>query len=131
MFGFILFEAFYILSEPSHNSFFAYLAIIQLPNMFRTSPKYQRLLKQEGLGQSMSRRGNCWDNAPLESFFGHLKDHVKSRCCSSLNELQREIDRYIRYYNNHRYQWRLKKMTPVSTGIIFCRLPERVNPLLF
>lgn len=41
----------------------------------------------------MSRRGNCWDNAPQESFFGHLKDHVKSRCYSSLNDLQREIDR--------------------------------------
>uniref|UniRef100_UPI002595EA80 IS3 family transposase n=1 Tax=uncultured Brevibacillus sp. TaxID=169970 RepID=UPI002595EA80 len=79
-----------------------------------TSPKYQDLLKREGLGQSMSRRGNCWDNAPQESFFGHLKDHVKSRNCSSLRELQREIDRYIRYYNNHRYQWGLKKMTPVQ-----------------
>jgi putative transposase len=79
-----------------------------------TSPKYQGLLKQEGLGQSMSRRGNCWDNAPQESFFGHLKDHVKSRCCASLSELQHEIDRYIRYYNNHRYQWGSKKMTPVQ-----------------
>jgi putative transposase len=79
-----------------------------------TSPKYQELLKQKGLGQSMSRRGNCWDNAPQESFFGHMKDHVKSRSCSSLNELQREIDRYINYYNNHRYQWGLKKMTPVQ-----------------
>lgn len=79
-----------------------------------TSPKYQELLKQKGLGQSMSRRGNCWDNAPQESFFGHMKDHVKSRSCSSFRELQLEIDRYINYYNNHRYQWGLKKMTPVQ-----------------
>jgi putative transposase len=79
-----------------------------------TSPKYQELLKQNGLGQSMSRRGNCWDNAPQESFFGHMKDHVKSRSCSSLRELQHEIDRYIHYYNHHRYQWGLKKMTPVQ-----------------
>jgi putative transposase len=79
-----------------------------------TSPKYQELLKQKGLGQSMSRRGNCWDNAPQESFFGHMKDHVDSRSCTSLKELQREIDRYIHYYNNHRYQWGLKKMTPVK-----------------
>ncbi|MDQ8739524.1 IS3 family transposase, partial [Paenibacillus sp. LHD-38] len=43
-----------------------------------TSPTYQKLLKKKGLGQSMSRRGNCWDNAPQESFFGHMKDHVKS-----------------------------------------------------
>lgn len=79
-----------------------------------TSPKYQGLLKQKGLGQSMSRRGNCWDNAPQESFFGHMKDHVKSRRYSSFRELQLEIDRYINYYNNHRYQWGLKKMTPVQ-----------------
>ncbi|MFD0698746.1 IS3 family transposase [Paenibacillus sp. GCM10027628] len=79
-----------------------------------TSPKYQALLKQKGLGQSMSRRGNCWDNAPQESFFGHMKDHVDHRSASSLQELQRMIDRYIRYYNNNRYQWGLKKMTPVQ-----------------
>lgn len=41
-----------------------------------TSPRYQTLLKKHGLGQSMSRRGNCWDNAPQESFFGHFKDEV-------------------------------------------------------
>ena len=79
-----------------------------------TSPKYQKLLKQKGLGQSMSRRGNCWDNAPQESFFGHLKDNVISRNCSSLEELTHEIERYIHYYNNYRYQWGRKKMTPVQ-----------------
>ncbi|MGV2963935.1 IS3 family transposase [Paenibacillus sp. FSL H8-0317] len=79
-----------------------------------TSPIYQELLKKNGLGQSMSRRGNCWDNAPQESFFGHMKDHVDHRSCRSLQELKQEIDRYIRYYNNHRYQWGLKKMTPVQ-----------------
>ncbi|MEF2967144.1 IS3 family transposase [Paenibacillus sp. M1] len=79
-----------------------------------TSPTYQHLLKMKGLGQSMSRRGNCWDNAPQESFFGHLKDHIKSRNCATLAELEREIHRYIRYYNYHRYQWGRKKMTPVQ-----------------
>jgi len=79
-----------------------------------TSPTYQKLLKQKGLGQSMSRRGNCWDNAPQESFFGHMKDHVDSRSCTSFQELQDLIDRYITYYNHHRYQWGLKKMTPVQ-----------------
>lgn len=79
-----------------------------------TSPKYQKLLKKKGLGQSMSRRGNCWDNAPQESFYGHMKDHVISRNCSTLEELKHEIDRYIYYYNHHRYQWGLKKMTPVQ-----------------
>lgn len=79
-----------------------------------TSPIYQKLLKKKGLGQSMSRRGNCWDNAPQESFFGHMKDHVKSRNCKTFAEVQREVNRYIRYYNHHRYQWGLKKMTPVQ-----------------
>lgn len=79
-----------------------------------TSPAYQKLLKENGLGQSMSRRGNCWDNAPQESFFGHMKDHVKSRHCNSFAELEQEIKHYIHYYNNHRYQWGLKKMTPVQ-----------------
>lgn len=79
-----------------------------------TSPKYQELLKKNGLGQSMSRRGNCWDNAPQESFFGHMKDHIDNRSCRSLQELRLEIDRYIRYYNNNRYQWGLKKITPVQ-----------------
>lgn len=79
-----------------------------------TSPTYQELLKKNGLGQSMSRRGNCWDNAPQESFFGHMKDNVDHRSCNSLQEVKLEIDRYIRYYNNHRYQWGLKKMTPVQ-----------------
>ncbi|MCY9670233.1 hypothetical protein M5X11_35975 [Paenibacillus alginolyticus] len=46
---------------------------------YYASPKYQELLKQKGLGQSMPRRGNCWDNALRESFFCHMKDHVDHR----------------------------------------------------
>ncbi|KMY45589.1 integrase [Bacillus sp. FJAT-27916] len=79
-----------------------------------TSPRYQKLLKKYGLGQSMSRRGNCWDNAPQESFFGHLKDEVDYRSCQTLNELKAKIKHYINYYNHDRYQWNLKKMTPVQ-----------------
>jgi putative transposase len=79
-----------------------------------TSPTYQKLLKQNGLGQSMSRRGNCWDNAPQESFFGHLKDSIDLKSCKSYEDLKVNIDKYITYYNNHRYQWGLKKMTPVQ-----------------
>lgn len=79
-----------------------------------TSPKYQKLLKDNNLGQSMSRRGNCWDNAPQESFFGHLKDEVSYKNCTSLKEVENAIDDYIDYYNNHRCQWNLKKLTPVK-----------------
>lgn len=79
-----------------------------------TSPSYQKLLKKHGLGQSMSRRGNCWDNAPQESFFGHLKDEVDYQSCTTLNELKAKINYYMDYYNNYRYQWNLKKMTPIQ-----------------
>ncbi|NFO15786.1 IS3 family transposase [Clostridium botulinum] len=77
-----------------------------------TSPKFQSLLKENTLGQSMSRRGNCWDNAPQESFFGHMKDEVDFKSFQTFDEVLKAIDDYIEYYNNYRYQWNLKKMTP-------------------
>nr|WP_229168147.1 IS3 family transposase [Bacillus cereus] len=79
-----------------------------------TSPTYQKLVKKLKLGQSMSRRGNCWDNAPQESFFGHFKDEAHIKTCTSFAQLQQEIKDYMKYYNQHRYQWNLKKMTPVE-----------------
>ena len=79
-----------------------------------TSPTFQNLLKKKGLGQSMSRKGNCWDNAPQESFFGHFKDEALLKECQNLEELKREIKRYMMYHNTARYQWDLKKMTPVG-----------------
>ena len=79
-----------------------------------TSPTFQKHVKKLGLGQSMSRRGNCWDNTPQESFFGHFKDEAFIKPCSSLEELKKEIRSYMTYYNNFRYQWILKKMTPVE-----------------
>ncbi len=62
----------------------------------------------------MSRRGNCWDNAPQESFFRHFKDEANIKVYKTFEELQWEIDDYMIYYNNFRYQWNLKKMTPVE-----------------
>ncbi|SHJ63929.1 Integrase core domain-containing protein, partial [Hathewaya proteolytica DSM 3090] len=79
-----------------------------------TSPAFQKLVKKYKLGQSMSRRGNCWDNAPQESFFGHFKDETYIKPCKTLEELKREIKQYMIYYNNYRYQWNLEKMTPVQ-----------------
>ncbi|WP_233711205.1 IS3 family transposase [Lederbergia citrisecunda] len=67
-----------------------------------TSPTFQKQVKQLGLKQSMSRRGNCWDNAPQESFFGHLKDEATIKTCSSLDELKKEIRSYMTYHNNFR-----------------------------
>ena len=71
-------------------------------------------MKKLGLDQSMSRRGNCWDNAPQESFFGHFKDEVDLKSCTTLDEVKREIKSYMTYYNHYSYQWNLKKMTPVQ-----------------
>lgn len=79
-----------------------------------TSPRYQKHLKNYALDQSMSRRGNCWDNAPMESFFGHMKDEIDLNSCSTFDELKAKLDDYMEYYNNHRYQWNLKKLTPVK-----------------
>lgn len=62
----------------------------------------------------MSRRGNCWDNAPQESFFGHMKDEIDLKSCINFETVKKMIDNYIAYYNNYRYQWNLKKMAPVQ-----------------
>ena len=77
-----------------------------------THPGYQRLIGDLGLAQSMSLRGNCLDNAPIESFFGHLKDYVTNRSCGSIEEVREMVGDYISYYNCERVQWNLKKMTP-------------------
>lgn len=79
-----------------------------------TNPKFQKLLKLKKIDQSMSRKGNCWDNAPMESFFGHMKDDLNLKSLKTLDEVKKEISKYMNYYNNYRYQWDLKKMTPVQ-----------------
>ncbi|KEI14880.1 hypothetical protein Z960_02020 [Clostridium haemolyticum NCTC 9693] len=72
------------------------------------------MLKKYNIRQSMSKSGNCWDNAPQESFFGHLKDKTNIKNFNKFSELLKEIDEYMDYYNNYRGQWNLKKMTPVK-----------------
>ena len=79
-----------------------------------TSPTFQKQVKRMRLGQSMSRRGNCWDNAVQESFFGHFKDIIELESCTTFDSLSNEVRRAISYYNHHRYQWNMKKMTPVQ-----------------
>jgi len=56
-----------------------------------THPDFQQVVKEMGLRQSMSRRGNCWDNAPIESFFGHFKDEVNLKSCKTFDELKSEM----------------------------------------
>lgn len=79
-----------------------------------TNPQYIEKVKELNMVQSMSRRGNCIDNAPIESFFGHLKDDVDYKQCKTFDELHSLIANYMQYYNNERRQWDLKKMTPVG-----------------
>ena len=64
--------------------------------------------------QSMSCKGKCIDNAPIESFFGHMKDELDYKSCQSFEQLRLAIDEYMRYYNHERKQWTRKKMTPVE-----------------
>lgn len=80
--------------------------------MHYTHPIFRHQVMKAGFRQSMSRKGNCWDNAPMESFFGHMKDEVDFKSCETIEELRIVIDEYIEYYNTERYQWTLKKMTP-------------------
>ena len=92
---------------------------------FREFFKKDTTAEVNGWIQSMSRRGNCWDNAPVESFFGHMKDQisVQLKSCKSLTDVKHLIDDYIDYYNNERYQWNLAKLSPnqyaqyLKTGI--------------
>ncbi len=79
-----------------------------------TNPALQKLVKQMGLGQSMSRRGNCWDNSPQESFFGHFKDETNIKDCETLEDVKQEVKSYMIYYNHYQGQWDLKKLQLVK-----------------
>lgn len=76
---------------------------------------YRQKLKDNQIKQSMSRKGNCHDNAPMESFFGLLKSEFFHRKkFSSLEELQAGLAKYIHYYNHDRIKLRLGGLSPVQ-----------------
>ena len=79
-----------------------------------TCLEYKKLVQELEFVQSMSRRANCWDNAPQESFFGHMKDELQLSECETYEDIFSEIKRWTEYYNNQRYQWDLKKLSPVE-----------------
>ena len=99
-----------------------------------TSYAFIEKLKDADFVQSMSRRGNCWDNAPQESFYGHMKDEIKDLiyACGSFKEVVAQVDDWIDYYNKDRGQWELLKLSPneyyeyLQTGIY--PLPVYVKP---
>lgn len=77
-----------------------------------TSCQFIQIVRDAQLRQSMSRRGNCWDNAPQESFFGHMKDEVDLSGSRDFPDAKAVIDDWIDYYNNDRYQWQLARLSP-------------------
>jgi putative transposase len=79
-----------------------------------TNPTYIEIVKELKMIQSMSGKGKCIDNAPIESFFGHMKDELDYKTCQTFEELRSKVAEYMRYYNNERKQWTRKKMTPVE-----------------
>ena len=82
--------------------------------------QYQQLLKQKGIRQSMSRKGNCLDNSCAENFFGILKSelyYIKEKEYKNIDELEKDIIEYIEYYNNRRIKSKLKGMSPVQYRI--------------
>ena len=75
--------------------------------------QYRQLLAENGITQSMSRKGNCYDNATMESFFGHLKSKLLYlQDFESVDQFKRELHKYIDYYNNRRIKAKLKGLPP-------------------
>ena len=78
---------------------------------------YQNALKEHGITQSMSRKGNCYDNSIMESFFGRMKNEMYYDCeddFASFDEFSQAVKKYIDYYNNERIQAKTKWMSPVE-----------------
>jgi len=81
------------------------------------NPRYVETLKQHGIKQSMSRKGNCFDNAIMESFFGVMKNEIyygHETEYKSFGEFQNVVNQYIDYYNNHRIKQKTAWLAPVK-----------------
>lgn len=77
-----------------------------------TSYWFIQLINDSNLRQSMPRKANCWDNAPQESFFGHMKDSIDISRCRTHEQVCTVIYDWMDYYNNDRYQWELSRLSP-------------------
>jgi putative transposase len=78
-------------------------------------PQYQKVLKERGITQSMSRKGNCYDNAVIESFFGTLKsEFLYTQEFEHIEQFKVELEEYIKYYNHKRIKAKLNGMSPVQ-----------------
>jgi putative transposase len=78
-------------------------------------PQYQQTLKEQDITQSMSRKGNCYDNAVMENFFGILKsEFLYTEEFGSIEHFKAELDQYIHYYNHNRIKAKLQGLSPVQ-----------------
>lgn len=76
---------------------------------------YQNMLRKKGIRQSMSRKGNCYDNCVMENFFGLLKtEFFHNQTFTSIEDFQLQLSEYIDYYNNRRIKVKLKGLSPVQ-----------------
>ncbi len=78
---------------------------------------FQDMLREKNISQSMSRKGNCYDNAIMESFFGVMKQEMfygNEYSFATLDDLKRAMSDYIDYYNCQRIKVKLKGLTPVQ-----------------
>ena len=91
--------------------------------LYRTC-EFQKELLDRGYTQSMSKKGNCWDNATQESFFGHFKDECDYASCKDIRELKKMVDQYEYYYNNERGLWDRGRMTPAGYESYLLSLDE-------
>lgn len=78
---------------------------MQLFTLIRLFTIQVQNFKKYNIGQSVPIRGNCWDNAPQESLFGHMKDEIDYIDFETFSELECLINNYMEYYNYFRYQW--------------------------
>ena len=77
--------------------------------------QYQHALKKQGITQSMSRKGNCYDNAVMENFFGIMKsEFLYLNEFESVEHFKQELQEYMDYYNHKRIKAKLKGMSPVQ-----------------
>lgn len=82
-----------------------------------TNKEYTSLLQENGAVQSMSRKGNCWDNAVIENFFGHFKCEcikIRKRSLRSFANVVEVVEDYMRFYNTERLQKKLGEMSPLA-----------------
>jgi putative transposase len=77
--------------------------------------QYQKMLKKKGIKQSMSRKGNCYDNSVIENFFGILKsEFYHNQEFSSVEQFSKGLSDYLDYYNNRRIKIKLKGLSPIQ-----------------